>query len=457
MSVQACVLAVDLGASHGRVIRGVFDGEKLKLEPVFDFPNQPAIINGTYYWNHIALAENSLKGIRMAGPALSVGVDAWGHDHIAVSENGEIIGPMYCYRDPRTTRIAEYVAQRLPEFEAFVLTGEGVNGIATRAQLCALKKESPDIYQATAGIITVADYINYLLCGVRKCNETQVSMGGMMDLKTRDWCEPVLEKLGLKTYWGQIARCGEILGKTEEGMSVIAVAAHDTASALSFLPCYREDHLLLSSGTWALVGVKENHPVMTEETMRANLQVELGSNGELLQINNLTGMWIMQELEREWGKIDYAELNAEAAKSDYCEIIDTQDGSLSLSGNMGQKIEKMLADAGKKPPLTKAEFYRCILFSLCKKFTDTIETLERIYKKKYAAIHIVGGGAKNQFFNQLIADCTQKTVIAGPYEATAISNILEQLVALGVIETREEAARVVEKSFPPEIYEPQNA
>ena len=455
MSKPICALAVDLGASHGRVIRGTLENGLLKLETVCDFPNQPAIINGTYYWNHVALAENALKGIEMAGPAASVGVDAWGHDYITVSKNGEIIGQMYCYRDPRTARIADYVAEHLDEYEAFTHTGEGVNGIATRVQLCAMKAETPDTYEAAAGIITVADYINYLLCGIQKCNETQVSMGGMMDLKTRHWCAPVLEKLGLRTDWGQIARCGEILGKTEDGTAVVAVAAHDTASALSFLPQYDDDHLLLSSGTWALVGAKTNDPVMTEETMRANLQVELGSNGDLLQINNLTGMWIMQELEREWGKIDYAALNEEAAKSDYCEIIDTQDGSLSLSGDMAAKITKLLTDDGKTPPATKAEYYRCVLFSLCKKFTDTIAVLERIYEKKYTAIHIVGGGAKNKYFNQLIADQTGKTVIAGPYEATAIGNILEQMVALGALPSREAAAEVIDRSFPPEIYQPE--
>jgi len=446
-------LAVDLGASHGRVIRGTYDGDRLTMETVCDFPNMPVIVNGTYYWDHVALAANVLKGIEQAGEAASVGVDAWGHDYIPVSENGELIGQMFCYRDPRTTRIAPYMAEHLPELEAFLLTGEGVNAIATRAQLCALKKELPDTYAAARGILTVADYVNYLLCGVRKVNETQVSMGGMMDLQTREWCVPALEKLGLRTSWGDIARCGEVLGKTPEGMAVVAVAAHDTASALSFLPQYRDDHLLLSSGTWALVGVKEDHPVMTEETLRANLQAELGA-GEMLQINNLTGMWLMQELERQWGKIDYAQLNAEAAQSDYRETIDTQHGTLSLSGDMENKIKQLLTDGGKQLPETHADYYRCILFSLIEKFKETIAVLERIYHKKYTAIHIVGGGAKNTYFNQLIANETGKTVIAGPYEATAIGNILEQLCALGVIKSRAEAAAVLERSFPPEIYEP---
>ena len=453
MQTPVNVLAVDLGASHGRVIRGCYDGEKLTMETVCDFPNMPVIVNGTYYWDHVALAANVLKGIEQAGEAISVGVDAWGHDYIPVSENGELIGQMFCYRDPRTTRIAPYMAERLSELDAFLLTGEGVNSIATRAQLCALKAELPDTYNAAAGILTVADYVNYLLCGVCRVNETQVSMGGMMDMQTRGWSKEVLEKLGLRSSWGEIARCGEILGKTADGKAVVAVAAHDTASALSFLPQYADDHLLLSSGTWALVGVKENNPVMTEETLRANLQAELGA-GEMLQINNLTGMWLMQELERQWGKIDYDTLNAEAAKSDYCETIDTQNGALSLSGDMENKIKKLLLEEGRKLPETHAEYYRCVLFSLIKKFKETIAVFERIYHKKYTAIHIVGGGAKNTYFNQLIANETGKKVIAGPYEATAIGNILEQLCTLGVIKTREEAAAVLERSFPPEIYQP---
>ncbi len=454
MDRPVCALAVDLGASHGRVIRGVYDGSRLTLEAVYDFPNLPVILNGSYYWNHLALADHALKGIQMAGDALSVGVDAWGHDFMAMTEHGDLLGQMFCYRDPRTTRAAEAIAARLPELEAFQLTGEGVNPIATRAQLFAMQTEQPDLYHAAHHIITVADYINYLLCGVQKCNETQVSMGGMMDLETRGWCAPVLERLGLRTDWGEIARCGEILGRTEDGKAVIAVAAHDTASALSFLPQYQDDHLLLSSGTWALVGVRENHPRMDEETLRANLQAELGSGGDLLQINNLTGMWLMQELERQWGAIDYAQLNQAAALSTYAETIDTQDPTLSLSGDMENKILALLRAENKPLPTSHADFYRCILFSLCRKFTETIEVLERIYEKTYTAIHIVGGGAKNKYFNQLIATQTGKTVIAGPYEATAMGNLLEQFVALGIIPTRAEAAEVAARSFPPEIYQP---
>lgn len=454
MTKPACVLAVDLGASHGRVIRGTYDGEHLTMETVCDFPNMPVMVNGNCYWDHIALAANVLKGVEAAGEALSVGVDAWGHDYIPLSANGEIIGQMFCYRDERTQRIIPYMDAHLQELEGFLATGEGVNPIATRAQLCALKEEMPDTYAAIDSIVTVADYINYLLCGVRKVNETQVSMGGMLDIQTRDWCAPILKKLGLRESWGEIARCGEILGKTPSGMAVVAVAAHDTASALSFLPDYQDDHLLLSSGTWALVGIKENNPVMTEQTLRANLQAELGA-GEMLVINNLTGMWIMQELERQWGKIDYAALNAEAAKSDYCQVIDSQHHVLTQIGDMESKISGLLAAEGKPLPQSHADYYRCVLFSLCKKFTDTIEVLEEVYGKTYTAIHIVGGGAKNTYFNQMIADLTGKKVIAGPYEATAIGNILEQLVALGVIPSREAAAEVINRSFPPEIYQPQ--
>lgn len=450
---KVCALAVDLGASHGRVIRGIYDGEKLELQTVCDFPNMPVIVNGEYFWDHIALAHNVLKGISEAGEAISVGVDAWGHDYIPVSENGELIGQMYCYRDERTSRIAPYMLEHLPELEGFLATGEGVNAIATRAQLAALKAEKPDTYNAAHSILTVADYINYLLCGVYKVNETQVSMGGMLDVVTRDWCRPIMKKLGLRESWGDIARCGEVLGKTADGKAVVAVAAHDTASALSFLPGYQDDHLLLSSGTWALVGIKENNPIMTEETLRANLQAELGA-GEMLVINNLTGMWIVQELERQWGKIDFNKLNAEAAESSYCQVIDTQHHSLSQSGGMEAKICALLEAEGKPLPQSHADYYRCVLFSLCKKFTDTIAVLEQVYNKKYSAIHIVGGGAKNTYFNQMIADRTGMRVIAGPYEATAIGNILEQLVALGVIESREEAAAVLERSYPPIIFEP---
>lgn len=454
MSEKINVLAVDLGASHGRVIRGTYDGITIVMETVYDFPNQPVKINDSYFWDHIAMAANVQKGIKEAGPAASVGVDAWGHDYIPVTAGGEIIGQMYSYRDARTDRVAADVAGLLSEEESFYKTGEGINGIATRVQLYALKKEKPETYAAADSIVSVADYINYLLCGVKKVNETQVSMGGMMDIKTRDWSEETLAKLTLKPRWGEIARCGEVLGKTEDGMSVVAVAAHDTASAMAFLPNYRDDHLILSSGTWALVGIKTMDPVMDEETLRGALQVELGSGNELLHINNLTGMWLMQELERDWGKVDYDELNAQAALSDYCETVNSQDASLSKPGNMEEKINVLLKEAGKPLPASHAEYYRCILFSLLKQFTDTIELIERKYSKKYTAIHVVGGGAKNKYFNQLIADATGKTVIAGPYEATAIGNILDQLLGLNIIKSRKEAMEIVSRSFPPEIYQP---
>lgn len=454
MDKHVRVAAVDLGASHGRVIRGVFDGETLAMEVISDFDNRPVELSGSYYWNHLAMAKNVLEGLEKAGEIASIGVDAWGHDFIPVTGRGDPLGAMYSYRDPRTDRMAAYVRERLKEADAYALTGEAVNPIATRVQLCALMREQPEIYAAANGILFVADYINYLLCGERRCNETQVSMGGLLDLQTRGWCRTVCEKLGLRDDWGRIVRVGETVGKRSDGARVIAVAAHDTASALSFLPGYTDRNLLVSSGTWALVGVKTGAPVMDARALHGDLQVELGANSELLQINNLTGMWIMQELAREWGGVNFDALNLEAARSDYNETVDTQDASLSAPGDMARKLTTLTRIKGVKTPKTQADFYRLVLLSLCKRFTDTIQTLEALYGVSYEAINVVGGGARNRYFNQLIADQTGKKVIAGPYEATAIGSMLEQLLALGVLSSREEAARVLERSFPPEIYTP---
>ena len=272
MSENVNVLAVDLGASHGRVIRGVFDGKTIRMETVYDFQNHPMKVGDSYFWDHIAMASNVEEGIKKAGPSLSVGVDAWGHDYIPLSKNGEIIGQMFSYRDSRTDRVAQDVSELVSEEDSYYKTGEGINGIATRVQLYALKKECPDTYEATESIVTVADYINYLLCHEARINETQVSMGGMMDIETRSWSSEILGNLGLKPSFGKIVRCGEVIGKTKDGMNVVAVAAHDTASAFAFLPDYSEDHLILSSGTWALVGIKTRNPIMDEETLRGNVQ-----------------------------------------------------------------------------------------------------------------------------------------------------------------------------------------
>lgn len=449
-------LAIDLGASHGRVICGTFDRDEnvLSLQTIHDFPNGPVEKEGSYYWDHEEMVRQIRKGVSAAPDAVSIGVDAWGHDFIPLDDSGETVGDMFCYRDPRTNRVADEFENKLSAREAYDLTGAGTNPIATRVQLFALKKEQPEVYSRCKKIVTVADYINAKLCGVFKCNETQVSMGGMIDPVSRDWNRDVLSRLDLRTEWGEIARSGEILGKTEGGRTVIAIAAHDTASALSFPPGYNDKHLLLSSGTWALVGIKTTKPIINDTTFRANLQVELGSAGEWFQINNLTGMWIVQELEREWGKIDYDLLNKEAEGSSYYQTIDTQAYEISLPGDMSKKIISQLQEAGKPLPKSHADFYRCILLSLCERFCNTIHVLEEVYGKTYDAIHVVGGGAKNRYFNQMIADTTRKKVIAGPFEATAIGNLLEQFLALGIIGSRDEAYEIANRSFPPEIFYP---
>lgn len=454
MSNFATVLAVDLGASHGRVVKGTFDGSFLKMETVCDFENYPVTLNGSIYWDHIALANNVIEGIKKAGKADSVGIDSWGHDFIPVTPDGNILGAMYAYRDERTSRMADYMSENVDNKTSYMLTGDGGNGISTRVQLCALKNEEPQVYNAAGSILFVADYINYLLCGKMKCNETQMSMGGLYDIKTRSWCKEICKAAKIRDDWGEVARCGEIVGETKDGLKVIAVASHDTASAFSFLPKYSEDNLILSSGTWALVGVKTDNPCTNDDAYTNNLQIELGAGGELLQINNLTGMWIMQELSRDWGGIDYDELNDNFFKSNYSEIIDTQDPSLSVPGNMSTKIDALIKAQNKPLPKTKVDYYRTVLLSLLEKFKDTICVLERMYNKTYTSINIVGGGAKNKLFNQLIADTTKKKVIAGPYEATSIGNMLEQLIALGKIKDRHDAIRVLENSFEAEIFNP---
>jgi sugar (pentulose or hexulose) kinase len=441
------VAAVDLGASHGRVIKGSFDGERLEIAVVHDFENSPVVLGGSIYWNHISLAANAIAGIAKAGGIASVGVDAWGHDFIPVTRDGSLLGSMYCYRDRRTARIDAGVTRKLKTFETYMTTGSGANPIATVCQLAALKQEEPAIYQAADTLLFVADYVSYLLCGQRFCNETQVSMGGMYDVAGRGWCAGVLEGLGLKGTWGTIARCGQIVGETPAGVKVVAVAAHDTASAFSFLPCYSDNNLILSNGTWALIGIKTAAPLLEKAAYECGLQAELGSFGEFMQICNLTGLWLLQELVKEWRGVDYQALNEAARRSDYDQIIDTQDESLAQPGNMAAKICDMIRRQGGVAPATPVEFYRCVLLSLCGQFNKGIRALETIYGRSYGAINVVGGGARNTYFNELIAQTTRKPVLAGPFEATAIGNILVQLMALGEIKDAAQAQAVLERSF----------
>jgi len=469
------LLGFDFGASSGRAMLGIFDGEKIEIQEVHRFSNDPVELCGRFVWDvprlFYEMKQALLKISRMNIKVDAIGIDTWGVDFGMLDKNGRLLGLPVHYRDDRTTGIPEKVAAIVPEVELFGRTGIASNVFNTLYQLYAMKLENDPILEMADSMLFMPDLLAYLLTGKKGTEYTIASTSQMLNPDTRSWDYELLEKLGIPTgMLGEVKLTGDVRGTLlpqiakecgVDEIPVIAVGGHDTASAVAAVPAQGGDYAYISSGTWSLLGAEIAKPLCEEGVMKASYTNEGAVDGSIRLLKNIMGLWIIQECKREWDRrsdaVGFAELVEMAMKAPaFKAMIDVDDACFLAPGDMPARIQEYCRKTGQEVPQGRGEISRVIYESLALKYRWAIEALERdMLKKHIEVLHIVGGGSKNVLLNRFTAEAIKRPVITGPGEGTVIGNLLVQAKALGAISDIPQLRKVVEASFPTETYLPE--
>ena len=466
-------LAFDLGASSGRAMLGILENNKLQLTEVHRFKNQMSQIHGHFYWNIFSLFEELKTGLKKCitdfkVQPLSFGIDTWGVDYSLLTKTGQLTGLPFAYRDHRTDDAMVEFFKILPKKETYLLSGIQFLQFNTLFQLFSSVRENYPELEIADGMLFTPDTLNYLFTGVKKNEYTIASTSQMLKPGKPDWEKNLFEAAGIpENLQQEMVQPGTVLGlalpeideQTGCGeLTCVAVASHDTASAIVSVPAEGENWAYLSSGTWSLLGIESPEPIVSEETLAMNFTNEGGVDGTTRFLKNIMGMWLIQECKRIWDtekEMTWQEIVelSQQAEPFKC-FINPDDSGFLNPGNMPEAIREYCRKTDQHVPESKGEIARCIYDSLVLKYKYTLRQIETVTGKKIEKLHIIGGGAHNEMLNQLTANAIGIQVIAGPTEATAIGNIMMQAKAMGYVTTLEEIRKVVRNSFPVKSYEP---
>jgi sugar (pentulose or hexulose) kinase len=431
--------AVDLGASSGRVMAGRVEAGALRLDPVHRFANEPVRVGGTLHWDILSLYRGVLEGLRRAGPVTSIGVDSWAVDYGLLDASGALLGNPVHYRDARTDGVPERVAKQVTEERLYALTGLQKQPFNTVYQLVAAA--GTPIMEAAQQLLLLPDLIGYWLTGELGAEATNASTTQLLDLRTGEWALPLMAELGIRpSLFPALRAPGTALGPVLPGLladtpAVVAVGSHDTASAVVGVPAEGTHFAYISCGTWSLVGVELDGPVLTEESRRANFTNEGGVDGTVRYLRNVMGLWPLQESMRTWGSTDVAALLRAAAREPaFAAVVDLDEPVFLPPGDMPARIADACRRSGQPAPATPAAVTRCILDSLALAHRRAVRAAQELSGRHVDAVHIVGGGALNELLCRLTADACELPVLAGPVEATALGNVLVQARAAGVVD-----------------------
>lgn len=456
-------LAVDLGASSGRVIVGTLDQGKLALREINRFWNGPTEIRGALQWDFVHLFRNVREGIDLArrefGDGLvSMGIDTWGVDFGLLDVDGNLLGNPVHYRDSRTQGMFGKVFAKVPKEEVFARTGVQFMELNTLYQMMALSLEDSFQYRHAAQMLFVPDLLNYWLTGRRCAERTFASTSQFYNPATKNWAFDLLDDLGIRTdLLPPLVDPGTVIGDSD-GLPVVAVGSHDTASAFAAVPVEEgETCAFLSSGTWSLLGTELPEPVINSGALAANFTNEVGVCDTIRFLKNLSGLWILQELRRTWSEqgkdYPWEEMACMALDAEPLGFfIDPSDECFVPPGDMASRIQDYCVRTGQQRPETHAQILRTVYEGLALLYADTYGTLEELSGVTLDTLRIVGGGCQNSLLNQLAADATGRRVVTSPIEATAIGNLIVQMLAMGDIRTLAEGRRIVRASFAAETH-----
>jgi rhamnulokinase len=453
--------AVDLGAESGRIVCGRLDHDRVSLQVAHRFPNRPVRLPDGLHWNLLALLVEVLHGLEKVASTSKlrgVGIDTWGVDYALLDGRGRVLGLPFHYRDSRTEGMIERAHARVAPEEMYAVTGTQTMPINTVFQLLA--DEGSAALAAAERIALVPDLFCHWLTGECVNEVTNASTTGLLDARTGTWARELIARLGLPAapFAGDPVTPGTTLGPVlaHHGIDapVHAVASHDTASAFAAAPLTSPRAAILSSGTWSLLGLELDAPVLEERAHEYNLTNERGVDGTTRLLRNVMGLWLVQECHRRWD-LPYEQLVelAAAARPDV-PLFDPDDDRFLRPDDMPAEIAAACRDLGQAPPQGGGEIVRAALVSLACKYRLVLERLERVSGRDVEVVHVIGGGARNALLCRLTADLLARRVLAGPVEATALGNVLVQARAVGALGSLAEMRALSAASFDPVRYEP---
>ena len=453
-------LAIDIGASSGRHILGSLSNGKLVLEEIFRFPNGAVEKNGGLFWDYKALFSNILEGLKkckeLGKIPESIGIDTWGVDYALLDENDQVINEeVFSYRDERTALVVDKVHEIISEEKSYERTGIKKQLYNTIYQLYS-DKLSGKLGRAKT-FLMMPDFLHYLLTGVKKNEFTNATTTGLISSTTRDWDYELIEKLGFnKELFKTPYQPGEIVGDLSDEVKKIVgfnskvclPATHDTASAVMSIPSIGMP-LYISSGTWSLMGIETTKAVTDDLTRISGFTNEGGYNKSITLLKNIMGLWMIQNIKKEYNdKYSFSDFVDEARKvKDFNSIVDVNDNSFFAPKSMINAVKEYCAKTNQAVPESVGEIVLCVYNSLAESYKISAEQMEKMTGTSFNEINIVGGGCQNLLLNEITAKKTGKTVVAGPVEATAIGNIIAQMLAVNAISSLNEGKEIIKNSF----------
>ena len=467
-------VAFDLGASSGKLFEGEIRDGKLCIEPLYGFPNQIVCLKDGMYWDFMRIYSELCAGLRKSearGRVHSLGVDSYNNDFSLIDSNGEMLIPIRSYRDPRTRKYWDEIFSLMPEEQVYMHSGNQIAPFNTLMQLSAMNLAGQCFLLKNAHrLLMLPDLLGYYITGKEAMEYTVAAETELLNLETKQWIDEILTTYDIpRNILPELNMPGTILGPSTpefndqnrmEGFDFVNVCEHDTASAFLASPLGR-DAAFISSGTWALVGIETDKPVVNEFTYRNNLANEGGMDGHHRILRNVMGSWLIQELKRDYALegTDYSfpEIIALAMETEPFRFpLDPDADEFYLPGNMRAKIREVSMRVNGCAPETPGEMFRCVYEALVMKYRYCIELLEQAAGRTYDTVNIFGGGCQDALCNQLVADACGKKVVAGPVDASSIGNILVQMIAHGELKDVAEARALVARSFELREYSPQN-
>ena len=463
--------AVDLGATSGRTILGCLGEGKMELKELTRFPNHIIETGGHCYWDIYALYNEIIKGLKVVAkdnlPIRSIGIDTWGVDFVFVGKDGELLRNPYCYRDPHTIGAPEEYFTHIPRERVYDITGIQIMNFNSLFQLSTLHRNHCSALEAADKILFMPDALSYMLTGKMVTEYTIASTSQMLNPRTKCFEKELLDVADIKKeQFGRFVFPGEPIGVlTEEvqkitglgAIPVIAVAGHDTGSAVAAVPAQNEKFAYLSSGTWSLMGIEVKDAIINKESFEQNFTNEGGVEGTTRFLKNICGMWLLERCRLNWGDTSYPELISEA---DACEpfrsLINPDDDCFANPADMEKAIAEYCRATGQAVPEKRGQVVRCIFESLALRYRQVLENLRSLSPRPIDTLHVIGGGSRNDLLNQFTANAIGIPVVAGPSEATAIGNVMIQAMAAGEATDVAGMRQLINRSIPLKTYQPQD-